>query len=142
MRIAIPTDDGRTVANHFGRAMYFMIVEIEDGKEVSRKLSENLHAREHGNHEHHGFGNGRGYGHEHGYGNGQGYGHEHGHGHEEVFASVGEIEGVVAVRIGPHMFEDLKEKNIRIYLVRPGTSIDEVVSDMIAGKLRSLEYKR
>ncbi len=132
MRIAIPTDDGRTVANHFGRATYFMIVEIEDGKEVSRKLSENLHAREHGNHEHHGYGNGRGYGHE----------HEQGHSHKEVFASVGEIEGVVAVRIGPHMFEDLKEKNIRIYLVRSGTSIDEVVSDMIAGKLRSLEYKR
>ncbi|MFN3691674.1 MAG: NifB/NifX family molybdenum-iron cluster-binding protein [Fervidobacterium sp.] len=49
LRIAIPTDDGKTVSSHFGRAHYFLIVEFENNMEVSRKLVENLH-KHHGNH--------------------------------------------------------------------------------------------
>jgi len=134
MRIAIPTDDGRTVADHFGRAEYFTIVEIEDGKEISRRLSENLHAKGHGHHGHHEHHNH----HEHGHG----YGHGHTHGHDEVFASTGDIQAVTAVRIGPHMFEDLKERNIGVYLVTPNTPIDEAVSKLILGELKKIEPRR
>ncbi|AFG35921.1 NifB/NifX family molybdenum-iron cluster-binding protein [Fervidobacterium pennivorans subsp. shakshaketiis] len=149
MKIAIPTDDGRTVASHFGSAEYFMIVEFEDGKEISRRLSENLHARGHGHHGYHEHYEGHGYGHgwhhgNHGYGGGyhHGYGEGHRHGHEEVFASTGEIQAVIAVRIGPHMFEDLKERGIGIYLVRPGTSIDEAIAKFTAGELRKIEPRK
>jgi len=171
MKVAIPTDDGKTVASHFGEAEYFMIVEFEDGKEVSRRLSENLHARGHGHHGyyghhegyghgwhhgnhgygggyHHGYGegyhHGHGEGYRHGYGGGyhHGYGEGHRHGHEEVFASTGDIQAVIAVRIGPYMFEDLKERGIGIYLVRPGTSIDEAIAKFSAGELRKIEPRK
>ncbi len=122
-KLAIPTDDGKTVASHFGRAQYFMLVEIDGDKEISRKLVENLHARgHHGEHgEHHGHG-----------------GHGNGHGHDEVFMSTGDIEGVIAVRIGPHMFEDLKARNIRVYLVSVGKSIENAINSFIEGKLRNI----
>jgi len=156
VKIAIPTDDGKTVASHFGRAEYFMIVELQDGKEIARRLSENLHARGHGHHGHHGYHehyeeheNHEGYGHgwhhgNHGYGGGyhHGYGEGHHHGHEDVFASTAEIQAVIAVRIGPHMFEDLKERGIEIYLVQPGTDIDEAISKLASGELRRIEPKK
>ncbi|WP_448376292.1 NifB/NifX family molybdenum-iron cluster-binding protein [Fervidobacterium sp.] len=156
MRIAIPTDDSRTVEDHFGRAEYFMIVEIENGKEISRSLSENLHAKGHGHHGHHEHHNHHEHKHanghhngncdnnecENGHEHGHGYSHGHTHGHDEVFASTGDIEAVIAVRIGPHMFEDLKEKNIDVYLVTPNTPIDEAVSKMILGELKKIEPRR
>lgn len=125
IRLAIPTDDGKTVASHFGMAQFFMLVEIDGDKEFSRKLVENLHARgHHGEHgEHHGHG---------------GHGNGHGHGHDEVFMSTGDIEGVIAVRIGPHMFEDLKARKIGVYLVSVGTSIENAINSFIEGKLRNI----
>jgi predicted Fe-Mo cluster-binding NifX family protein len=145
VKIAIPTDDGKTVASHFGRAGYFMIVELQDGKEIARRLSENLHARGHGHHGHHEHHeeheNHEGYGHGWHHGN-HSFGEGHHHGHEDVFASTGEIQAVIAVRIGPHMFEDLKERGIEIYLVQPGTDIDEAISKLASGELRRIEPKK
>jgi len=154
VKIAIPTDDGKTVASHFGSAGYFMIVELQDGKEIARRLSENLHARGHGHHGYHGHHSYHGYYEHHeehenhvGYGHGwhhgnHGFGEGHHHGHEDVFASTGEIQAVIAVRIGPHMFEDLKERGIEIYLVRPGTDIDEAISKLASGELRRIIPKK
>ncbi|MGC8902423.1 MAG: NifB/NifX family molybdenum-iron cluster-binding protein [Fervidobacterium sp.] len=130
VRIAIPTDDGTTVAPHFGKAEHFVVVEIQEAKEISRKLVDNLHARGHHGGYHHGYH----YGHHHENGG-------HGHGHEEVFESIGDIDGVIAVRIGPHMFEDLKDRNIGVYLVRVGTSIDDAINEFIQGKLRNIIKK-
>jgi len=145
VKIAIPTDDGKTVASHFGRAGYFMIVELQDGKEIARRLSENLHARGHGHHGHHEHHeeheNHEGHGHGWHHGN-HSFGEGHHHGHEDVFASTGEIQAVIAVRIGPHMFEDLKERGIEIYLVQPGTDIDEAISKLASGELRRIEPKK
>ncbi|MGC8954985.1 MAG: NifB/NifX family molybdenum-iron cluster-binding protein [Fervidobacterium sp.] len=156
VRIAIPTDDGTTVAPYFGKAEHFVVVEIQEAKEISRKLVENLHARGHHGGYHHGYHYGHhhengGHGYHYGYhhengGHGYHYGHHHengghGHGHEEVFESIGDIDGVIAVRIGPHMFEDLKDRNIGVYLVRVGTSIDNAINEFIQGKLRNIIKK-
>ena len=37
-RIALPTDDGTTLCQHFGRARYYKVVEITDGKVVATEL--------------------------------------------------------------------------------------------------------
>jgi predicted Fe-Mo cluster-binding NifX family protein len=63
MKIALITDDGQTISQHFGRAPYYLVVTIEEGKEVQRemrdKLGHNHFAnQEHGEHpsnERHGF---------------------------------------------------------------------------------------
>ncbi len=43
MIVAIPTDDGKVVSDHFGHAKYFLIIDA-DSKE--RKLVENPHEKE------------------------------------------------------------------------------------------------
>lgn len=40
MKIAVITDDGKTISKHFGRAAYYMVVTIEGGKEINRELRE------------------------------------------------------------------------------------------------------
>lgn len=38
MKIAIATDDGRTVRGHFGRAGYYAVLTVEDGAVVAREM--------------------------------------------------------------------------------------------------------
>ena len=42
MKIAVITDDERTLSQHFGRAAYYMVVTIEDGKIVSRERRDKM----------------------------------------------------------------------------------------------------
>ena len=57
MKIAFVTDEGENVSAHFGRAAYYLVVDIEDGRETGRELREKMghshfHAEEH-RHENH-----------------------------------------------------------------------------------------
>ncbi|HVP21699.1 MAG TPA: helix-turn-helix domain-containing protein [Anaerolineaceae bacterium] len=42
MKIAAITDDGKTISQHFGRAPYYLVLTIEEGKVVNRELREKL----------------------------------------------------------------------------------------------------
>ena len=42
MKIAVITDDERTISQHFGRAPYYVVVTIEDGKIVGRERRDKL----------------------------------------------------------------------------------------------------
>lgn len=42
MKIAVITDDGNTISQHFGRAPYYLVLTVEDGKIVGRELREKL----------------------------------------------------------------------------------------------------
>ena len=62
MKIAVITDDGTTISRHFGRALFYMVMTIENGKisnrEKRNKLGHNHFSSE--NHEeHHGAGHGQ-----------------------------------------------------------------------------------
>jgi predicted Fe-Mo cluster-binding NifX family protein len=46
--IALPTEDGTTLCQHFGRARYYKVVEITDGKVVATELRDKF-AHVHGN---------------------------------------------------------------------------------------------
>ncbi len=46
MITCIPTDDGVTVSDHFGRSKQFLIVKIEKGNLIEKNLIENPHNRE------------------------------------------------------------------------------------------------
>lgn len=48
IKIAAITDDGKTISQHFGRAGYYLVATIEDGKIVQRELRSKLgHAQFH-----------------------------------------------------------------------------------------------
>ena len=46
MKIAAITDDGKTISQHFGRAPYYVVVTVEEGKIANFELRDKLgHAR-------------------------------------------------------------------------------------------------
>jgi len=42
MKIAVITEDGSTISHHFGRAPYYLVLTIEDGKVSGRELRDKL----------------------------------------------------------------------------------------------------
>ena len=38
MKIAVVTDDGKTISAHFGRAAYFAVITVEDGRVVGQEM--------------------------------------------------------------------------------------------------------
>lgn len=42
MKIAVITDDGNTISQHFGRAPFYKVFTIEDGKIVNREMRDKL----------------------------------------------------------------------------------------------------
>ena len=42
MKVAVITDDGNTISQHFGRAAYYLVATVEDGQIVKRELREKL----------------------------------------------------------------------------------------------------
>lgn len=42
LKIAAITEDGQTVSQHFGRAPYYLVATVEDGKIVDRELRDKL----------------------------------------------------------------------------------------------------
>lgn len=42
MKIALITDDGKTISRHFGRAPYYLVLTIEEGKVVNREMRSKL----------------------------------------------------------------------------------------------------
>lgn len=42
MKIAVITDDGRTISQHFGRAPYYLVATVENGAIVARQLRDKL----------------------------------------------------------------------------------------------------
>jgi len=57
MKIAFVTDDGMNISAHFGRAAYYLVVNVENGQEIGREMREKLghthfHAAEHQHGEH------------------------------------------------------------------------------------------
>ena len=50
MKIATITEDGKTISQHFGRAPYYLVLTIEDGKVVNREMREKLGHGQFGGH--------------------------------------------------------------------------------------------
>ena len=42
MKIAVITDDGKTISQHFGRAPYYLVLTIEEGQVIERELREKM----------------------------------------------------------------------------------------------------
>jgi predicted Fe-Mo cluster-binding NifX family protein len=54
-KIAVITEDGATISQHFGRAPYYMVLSTEDGKVVQRELRNKMGHNQfaHASHEEH-----------------------------------------------------------------------------------------
>lgn len=42
MKIAFITDDGKTISRHFGRAPYYLVIDLAEGQEINREIRNKL----------------------------------------------------------------------------------------------------
>lgn len=133
MKIAIASDDGKTIAGHLGRARGFIIYDVEGGSVKNRIFLDNTftgHAaglRAGGDSRHGEGGAGCGHGERHGAGErphhgalqGAGHGEHHGehHGHGPVLRALAGCQAVISHGMGRRIYADLQAAGIEAYVV-------------------------
>jgi len=123
MKIAIVTDDGKTVSKHFGRAKNFLVVTIDDGIVIDRSMREKLH-HEHFAHEGHDH-------HEHGAEGASGEGHQK---HVSMVEAISDCEVLISGGMGRGAYLSLEQLKIRP-IITDLDDINQVITQFIGGKL-------
>jgi predicted Fe-Mo cluster-binding NifX family protein len=136
MKIAVVTNNGRTVSQHFGRARYYKIYTIEDNQVKSSEMRE----RNTGH-----FGGGHGHGHhshheEHGQGR-HGYGAEAFGRHAAMLKELSDCNVLIAGGMGMGAYENFRSAGMDVILTDERYA-DEAVKLYLDGKLRNLIEER
>jgi len=123
MKIAVITDDGKSISQHFGRAPYYMVYTIEEGKiknrEMRNKMGHNQfssagHAEHH--HEQHGL-------------------DEASHNkHAQMAGSIEDCQVLICGGMGMGAYESMRRLNIQPIVTDLGDS-ETAVQAYIDGKL-------
>jgi predicted Fe-Mo cluster-binding NifX family protein len=132
MKIAVVTEDALNISQHFGRAPYYAVVTVENGKAVSaekRDKASHHHAGGPGCHEEHSCHDGK-------------------HGtdasaqtkHAGMLANIQDAQVLIAGGMGYGAFESLKSGGIEP-IITDVEKIDEAVRLYIEGKLVNLMEK-
>ncbi len=124
MKLAIVTDDGVTISAHFGRAAYYLVITLENGKIVNRKKRQKL-SHAHFSHEPHEAGT-----------PGQPHGFDAAaqNRHGQMIETIADCQVLVARGMGADAYENLKRRGIQIILTELRT-VDEAVAAFTAGNL-------
>lgn len=124
MKIAAITDDGKTISQHFGRAQYYLVCTVEDGRVAGQELRDKAG--------HHSFAPHQGTDH-----------HTSGpHGfdtasrsrHAQMLSAIADCQAVLARGMGLGMQRNLEEVGIRP-LLTDIESIEEAVRAFLEGRL-------
>ncbi len=125
MKIALVTDDGKTVSAHFGHAKYLFVITIENGEVTSTELIERNLEGQH-NHNHHGNG--------HSHGRGRGHGGGGGGGFQSKFLPLKGCDFLVARGMGTSAMNNTQSLGVKVILTDLKT-IDDVLSAVADGTL-------
>ena len=127
MKIALITDDGQSISRHFGRAQYYLVVTIEDGKPAARemraKLGHNHFSAEHGAE------------HEHAANERHGFDAASQNRHNRMAEAISDCQALICGGMGMGAYEGMKSLNIQP-MVTDLQSIDEAVAAYLAGSLQ------
>ena len=128
MKIAVVTEDGKTISQHFGQAPLYLTLTVEDGKIVGKEKREKAG--------HHTFAPHRpkAPGEKHGCGRGAPARHAH------MMESIADCQVLIAGGMGEGAYENLKSRNIEPVLTDV-TDIDEAVKLYLAGELPNLKER-
>jgi predicted DNA-binding protein (UPF0251 family)/predicted Fe-Mo cluster-binding NifX family protein len=130
MKIAVVTDDGISICQHFGRAQYYSVITIEDGKvkgkEQRSKAGHHVAGAQHASHASHGE--------RHGFdANAQAS-------HAGMMANITDCQLLIAGGMGWGAHESLKQNGIES-LITDVNNIDEAIQIYIQGKLPNLQER-
>lgn len=127
MKIALVTDDEKTVSQHFGRAPYYMVFTIEDGKVISsekrgKAKPDDVDACHPSSRA--------------GFGHGQGCGPDSAAKHKDMIGNINDCQVLIARGMGLGAYQSLKSHGIEP-IVNREKDIDEAVRLYLAGKLEN-----
>jgi len=127
MKIAAVSEDGVTISQRFGRARFYVVVTVEDGKIVARETRNKMgHAQFAGEHEEHGPGADP---------RGHGFDPAAQNRHARIAAAIADCDVLLARGMGAGAYESMKQANIRP-LVTDVANIDAAVQAYLAGSLQ------
>jgi predicted Fe-Mo cluster-binding NifX family protein len=119
MKIAVPTNDGKSISEHFGRSESFLVYEVENGQIKSRETRANLmnHSHEQGDcHLHTGGGQ---------------------QSHAGILSALAGCDVVLCAGMGQRAAEALATSGITPVVVAASADAGEAVAAYLAGKLVS-----
>ena len=124
MKIAVVTDDEKTISAHFGRAQYYVVLSVEQGKLIRQETRPKAnHSQFSGEHHHHG-----------GHGDLHGMDLQSQHRHGMMIETIQDCEVLLARGMGQGAHINLKERGIKP-LLTDIQDIQEAVDAYLAGKL-------
>jgi predicted Fe-Mo cluster-binding NifX family protein len=123
MKIAIATDDGKSISAHFGRASHYLVVTIEQGKIINREMREKF------SHVHF-----AGETHVHEPGQPHGFDPTSQDRHSQMAESIGDCEAMLCRGMGMGAYDSLRSLNIRAILTDIA-EIDKAVTAYMDGSI-------
>lgn len=134
MRLAIASDDDRSVAQHFGRCFGFTVVNLDaDGIRERQWMPQRA--------THHVLQSTAGHGHEHAHGDQ--HGHEHGHGgrhsHAGIVSLLQGCDLVVGGGMGRRIRDDLASAGIRT-VITDISDVDDVIEAVRQDRLVNVSH--
>jgi predicted Fe-Mo cluster-binding NifX family protein len=124
MKIAAVSEDGITISQHFGRAPFYVVVTVENGKIVSRERREKLGHAQFASEPHSEVNDTRGHG----------FGAESQSRHARMAAAISDCQVLLARGMGAGAYENMKDAGIRP-VVTDIANIDEAVDAYLGGRL-------
>jgi len=124
MKIALITDDGKTISQHFGRAQHYLIATIENGQIANREMRDKLGHSHFANQPHE----------EEKPGQPHGMDADSHNKHLQMTESIADCEALLCRGMGRGAYESMKVRNIRP-LVTDIVSIDEAIMAYIDGNI-------
>ena len=132
MKIAVVTDDGTTICQHFGRALYYTVVAVDNGRVVSKEQRNK--AGHHVAGAQHTSASCATHGERHGFGaNAQAS-------HAGMMANITDCQLLIAGGMGWGAHESLKQNGIEP-LITDLKNIDEAIKLYLQGNLPNLQEK-
>ncbi|PKO08608.1 MAG: dinitrogenase iron-molybdenum cofactor biosynthesis protein [Chloroflexi bacterium HGW-Chloroflexi-2] len=124
MKIAVITNDGKTISQHFGRAPYYLVVTIEEGKvtqtEMREKMGHTHFVAQHEENDHGGAGHGMDAG-----------SHQK---HASMAETISDCKALICGGMGMGAYESMRQFNIKP-VVTDLRDIELAVQALIDGKL-------
>ncbi|MBN1679613.1 MAG: dinitrogenase iron-molybdenum cofactor biosynthesis protein [Anaerolineae bacterium] len=128
MKIAVITDDGTTISQHFGRAQHYMVCTVQDGQIIERELRDKMGHRqfvtESHEHNHETSADARGHG----------FGAEADRKHGHMIDAITDCEALLVRGMGRGAYLALQQANITP-IVTDIPTIDDAVMAYVNGEI-------
>jgi len=128
MKIAIITEDGKTISRHFGRAPYYLVLTIEDGQIIHKEMRSKLgHGQFQNQHQADGA-------HEHEHGQGHGHDTASHNKHVSMAETISDCAALICGGMGMGAYDSMRRLNIQP-VITDLQDIDSAAVAFVEGRL-------